>query len=121
MYSKTSLFFNNEEVASKKRKCLNTKEMLDFSKEHKFKLDGELLDDFNIKVEIKRGTSILYKSKIEVSKWKDISKSYSSTDSVLADLILGPDENGLRGYHWRKMMDQPGGRIFVWHQLNYKD
>ena len=65
MYSKTSLCFKNEEVASKKRNCLNTKKMLDFSKEHKFKLDGEMMDDFHIKVEIKRETNILHKSKIK--------------------------------------------------------
>ena len=40
-----------------------------------------------------------------------------SSDPVLADLTLGPTENGRQGQHWRKMMDQPGERIFMWHML----
>ena len=63
LYSKTSLYFRNEEVASKKRNCFNTKKKLDFRKKQDFKIDGESLDDFHIKVEIKRGSNILHKSK----------------------------------------------------------
>ena len=36
--------------------------MLDFSKEQKFKLGGEMLDDFHVKIQLKGSTKILQKS-----------------------------------------------------------
>ena len=47
--------------------------------------------------------------------------SWINTDHVLADLTLGPTEHGVQGLHWRKMMDQPGERIFVWHTVHSKE
>ena len=62
LYSRTSLVFKNEEVATKKKRCFKMKNLLDFSKEHKFKLDGESLSDFHINIELKNSTQILQKS-----------------------------------------------------------
>ena len=64
LYAKTSLYFKNEEVGYKKRNCFKAKNLLDFSKEHKFKLNGENLDNFHIKVELKNPTQLFQKSKI---------------------------------------------------------
>ena len=63
-----------------------------------------------------------YFRKVRVSiKNKQQFNVYIFADSTLADLTLGPNEDGAKGQHWRKMMDQPGERLFVWHALHYGD
>ena len=118
LYSKTSLYFKNEKVSSKKRSCFKTKTMLDFSKEHKFKLGGEALDDFHIKIQLKSSTQILQKSMFCFKK-KRIILTFSFVDSVLAELTLGPTENDSQGLHWKQMMEQPGERIFLLHNMSF--
>ena len=63
LFSKSTLFYQTKKVISKRRKCFQTKSMLDFSTEHKFKLGGETLYDFCIKIQIKSSTQLLKKSK----------------------------------------------------------
>ena len=63
LYSKITLLLKDKQVASQKRKCYKTKTMLDFSKDHNFKLQGEALDDYQVKIEIKSTTPPLHKSK----------------------------------------------------------
>ena len=63
MYSRISLVLNDKEVCVKRRKAYQSKTLLDFSKDHKFKLYGENVDDATIKIQIKRSTSPLQKSK----------------------------------------------------------
>ena len=118
LYSKISLHLRDEQVACRKRKCYKTKTLLDFSEDHKFKLQGESLDDYHLKIEIKQSASLLYKSKKSCTECMSI--KISSSDPVLTDLTLGPTEHGRLGQHWTKMMEQPGERIFKWHFLEFK-
>ena len=46
----------------RRKKAYHNKTMVDFSKDHKFKLNGENVDDFAIKIQIKRSTSPLQRS-----------------------------------------------------------
>ena len=63
MYSKITLLQHSKEVTVKRRKkAYHNKTMVDFSKDHKFKLNGENVDDFAIKIQIKRSTSPLQRS-----------------------------------------------------------
>ena len=39
-------------------------------------------------------------------------------DPVAAYLEPGPNEPGSASNHWKKMMDNPGERIFTWHKLS---
>ena len=115
VYSKVTVSLRNKDVKSKKGKSDNTNSMLNFSTENKFKLGGESLIDFKVKVQLKRSTPMLQKS-----KYLSIRKTlinFSSSDRVLTDLTLGTNEHGRQGQHWRKMMNQPGERIFMWHML----
>ena len=117
MYSKTCLFFKDKEIDSRKKNCFKAKNLLDFSKEHKFKVEGESLSDFHIKIELKNCTQIFQKSKFLIEFFcKRLSEIFP--DCVVADLKLGPNEPGNKSEHWRKMMDNPGERIFMWHELN---
>ena len=63
LYSKITLLLKDEKVGCEKRKCYKMKTMLDFSKDHNFKLQGEALDDYQVKIEIKSTTPPLHKSK----------------------------------------------------------
>ena len=69
LFSKSTLFYKTKKGISKRRKCFQTKSMLDFSTEHKFKLGGEALDDFSIKIQIKSSTPLLKKSMRFVRHW----------------------------------------------------
>ena len=63
MYSKITLLQHSKEVTVKRRKkAYHNKTMVDFSKDHKFKLNGENVDDFAIKIQIKRSTLPLKRS-----------------------------------------------------------
>ena len=64
LYSKITLRLKNKEVACRRKKCFKTKTMIDFCKDHKFKLQGEAMDDYQVSIEIKRSNTILTKSKI---------------------------------------------------------
>ena len=58
--------------------------MLDFSKDHKFKLDAENVNDFSLKIQIKRSAPPLQKS-----KWsKLIRKILKETESILKENVL---------------------------------
>ena len=118
--------------------------MLDFSKDHKFKLDAENVNNFSLKIQIKRSAPPLQKS-----KWsKLIRKILKETESILkenvlyqlhifififhfyiiksilisdpdlAEVRLGPDLGGPGGCHWRAMIADPGERLFVWHKTS---
>ena len=90
--------------------------MHDRKLEHKFKLDGESLTDFHINIELKNSTQILQKSMLREKKlFAKI--DFIFLDSVAAHLRLGPNEPGNKGNHWRKMVDKPEDRIFMWHEL----
>ena len=118
LFSKSTLFYQTKKVISKRRKCFQTKSMLDFSTEHKFKLGGEALDDFSIKIEIKSSTSLLKKS-MRMFSASTCSKILFP-DPVLADLTLGPSEEGRKGLHWKEMIEQPEERIYFWHSLDFE-
>ena len=90
--------------------------MLDFSKENKFELDDESLDDFSIKIELKRSTKLFQKSKFRFNQNRK-KIIFLSPDPVIASLKLGPNEPGDYGIHWMQMMNHPGERIFMWHEL----
>ena len=53
----------NKEVSSKRKKSYQTNSMLDFSEDLKFKLGGEPLSDYHVRIEIKSSTTLLHKSK----------------------------------------------------------
>ena len=63
LYSRISLLHKDKEVIIKRRKAYQSKALLDFSKDHKFKLNGENLDDLSIKIQIKKSAPPLQKSK----------------------------------------------------------
>ena len=63
MYSKVVLLQKNKEVVSRRKKAYRTKTMVDFSKDHKFELNGENVDDFSIKIQIKCSSPPFKKSK----------------------------------------------------------
>ena len=44
----------------------------------------------------------------------------SFSDPVLAELTLGPSEEGTKGLQWKKMMEQPEERIYTWHALDFQ-
>ena len=63
MYSKITLLQHGKEATVKRRKKgHHNNTMVDFSKDHKFKLIGENVDDFAIKIQKKRSTSPLQRS-----------------------------------------------------------
>ena len=53
LYSKITLHLRNKEVSSKRKKSYQTNSMLDFSEDLKFKLGGEPLSDYHVRIEIK--------------------------------------------------------------------
>ena len=118
LFSKSTLFYKTKKVISKRRKCFKTRSMLDFSTEHKFKLGGEALDDFCIKIQIKGSTPLLKKSMHIFVHWNCF--IFAFPDPVLAELTLGPSEEGRKGLQWKEMMDQPEERIYFWHSLDFK-
>ena len=115
LYSKTSLCYKGKKFVSKKKKCFKTKDLLDFSKEQNIKLDGKSLTDFHIAIELKHSTQMFQKSKFRL-KYQENS-NYDFSDPVVAALRLGPNEPGNKGNHWKKMLDKPDDRIFMWHEL----
>ena len=63
LYSKITLHLRNKEVSSKRKKSYQTNSILDFSEDLKFKLGGEPLSDYHVRIEIKSSTTLLHKSK----------------------------------------------------------
>ena len=55
-YSKITLLLNGRELKVKKKKARLVKEMIDFPKEFKFKLNGENVMDFELRVQIKKSS-----------------------------------------------------------------
>ena len=96
--------------------------MLDFSKDHKFKLHAENVNDFSLKIQIKRSAPPLQKSKLNQKRLLIINFSYHIlvlfSDQDLAEVMLGPDLGGPQGSHWRAMIADPGERVFVWHKTS---
>ena len=64
MYSKITLLMDSKELLSKKQnKCFQNEDILDFSKEHKFKISKDLIENYIIKIQIKKTTNFGVKSK----------------------------------------------------------
>ena len=72
LYSKITLLRNGEEIKNKKTKARQEKENIDFSKDHKFELKEDNVMDFELRVQIKKETSITQKSES-----KRVSKIFS--------------------------------------------
>ena len=64
MYSKISLLHQNDVISKQRKKAYCTRNLLDFSMDHKFRLGGEALGEFQLKIEIKQTTPPLQKSNI---------------------------------------------------------
>lgn len=63
MYSKITLLRKGEEVKNIKNKAHGPQNKIDFSKEHKLKLkDGDVMD-FELRVQIKKETTLAQRSK----------------------------------------------------------
>ena len=54
---------SKELVSKKQSKCFHNEHILDFSKEHKFKISQDLLEKYTIKIQIKKTTNFGVKSK----------------------------------------------------------
>ena len=54
---------SKELVSKKQSKCFQNEHILDFSKEHKFKISKDLIEKYTIKIQIKKATNFGVKSK----------------------------------------------------------
>ena len=75
-------------TASGLKKCFKTKTMIDFSKDHKFKLQGEAVDDYQIAIEIKRSSQgqniqTFYYNVL----WVNLKQTHGLIDFVLPILV----------------------------------
>ena len=66
LYSKCSLISKGRELVVKRHKAFQSKTMLDFSEDHKFKLNAEHVNDFSLKIQIKRSAPPLQKSEFSI-------------------------------------------------------
>ena len=57
------MFNQDKWIYSKKNKRYTNKKMIDFSKDHKYKLNGEDISQFKVEIEIKTSTPLWNKSK----------------------------------------------------------
>ena len=63
IYSKVSIIINNKKYSKKHNGyILKNSEIIDFSKDHLFKLNSESIDSFKVEIEIKHSSSIWTKS-----------------------------------------------------------
>jgi hypothetical protein len=64
LYASISLVVDSNVLICKKRSsCFQNNQILDFSKEHQFKINKSMLEKYEIKIEIKKTTTIGVKSK----------------------------------------------------------
>ena len=64
LYASVSLLIDsNVLICKKKSSCFQNDQILDFSKEHQFKINKNMLEKYEIKIEIKKTTTIGVKSR----------------------------------------------------------
>ena len=63
IHSKVSMFYEDNMIYSKKNNSYKNKRLIDFSKDHKYKLNGESISQFKVEIEIKTSTPLWEKSK----------------------------------------------------------
>ena len=63
-YSKITMLQHGNETQIERRKACKENNVLGFSKEHKFKLNGKSVHDTKFLVQIKNGTSFIKRSKL---------------------------------------------------------
>ena len=68
-YSKVIMLQHGKETQIERKKASKENNLLGFSKEHKFKLNGESLDDTKFLIQIKKGTSFLQRSRCNNKKF----------------------------------------------------
>lgn len=109
-------------MSTKRRKAYQTKSLLDFSKDHKFKLNGENIEDHMIRIQIKRATSPLQKSTQHryFSFLVLLHNNIFLLDVIVAEMEIGPDMKGSGEQHWSSMITKPEDRIFHWHKVTLK-
>ena len=90
MYSKVVLLQKNKEVVSRRKKAYRTKTMVDFSKDHKFELNGENVDDFSIKIQIKCSSPPFQKSKSNFYLYMHIYRLGQTSPSTTTPQHPGP-------------------------------
>ena len=93
--------------------------MIDFSKDHKFKLNGDNISQFKVEIDIKTSTTLWKKSK-KIQKQSVFLKFMNFiADKTLCKLSIGPGEDGNAGCQWKKMVDNPDEHSFSWHNVDF--
>ena len=118
LYASISLLVgNNVLICKKKSSCFQNDQIIDFSKEHQLKINKDMLEKYEIKIQIKKTTSIGVKSKNWNNNW--IHTVFFS-DEKLAETIIGPNQKDTASKHYMKMLESPNEWIFMWHDLQSK-
>ena len=81
---------SNVLICKKKSRCFQNDKILDFSKEHQFKINKDLLEKYKIRIQIKKTTTI----------------------------VIGPTEKDTASQHFKKMLENPNEWNFMWHDLH---
>jgi hypothetical protein len=68
LYASISLLVDSNVLISKKKSsCFQNDQILDFSKEHQFKISKDMLEKYEIKIQIKKTTTLAVKSKSSIN------------------------------------------------------
>ena len=87
LYSKCSLISKGRELVVKRHKAFQSKTMLDFSEDHKFKLNAEHVNDFSLKIQIKRSAPPLQKSEFSIGITQLRFERHSSVHILFLNLL----------------------------------
>ena len=116
LYASISLLVDSNVLISKKKSSsFQNEQIIDFSKEHQFKINKDMLEKYEIKIQIKKTTSIGINSKNWNNNWIH---TVFFLDEKLAETIIGPNQKDTASKHYMKMLESQNEWIFMWHDLH---